>query len=139
MESNIVEILKSLADNNPQIRAKAVIELSKAGFSTPEPFINALNDPDADVRLAAATAIGNLGIKSAVQSLIACLQDVDEDVRVTTIWSLGKIRDNRAIPPIRAMLSDASPLPPTKCRGSIFCSGNMISQYSVLFNKAQPS
>lgn len=107
--SNIEEILEQLRHSDPAIRSKAVIELSRTDFWVPELFTTALYDIDAKVRLAAATAIGNLGIKSAIQSLIDTLQDTDNDVRETSLWAISKIGDHKAIQDIRNFLQDDLP------------------------------
>ena len=66
----------------------------------------ALKDKDAAVRRQAADALGRLGDKAAVESLIAALKDGDRGVRWSAARSLGTLGDKRAVEPLIAALKD---------------------------------
>jgi len=54
------------------------------------------NDGDAEVRAAAANALGRLNDSAAVESLMNALHDENENVRVMSAAALGLLRDERA-------------------------------------------
>lgn len=56
-----------------------------------------LEDPDEDVRVAAAEALGRLGDPIAVSALIEHLDDPCRTVRRYAIISLGRLADPRAV------------------------------------------
>jgi HEAT repeat protein len=55
------------------------------------PLIIALRDPVAEVRLAAAEALGKIGDTDAIQALNQAMQDTDSRVRVAAARALGEI------------------------------------------------
>ena len=61
---------------------------------------------DADVRCAAAKALGNMADKLAVDGLIVVLKDPDSKVRYTAADALGKIGDARAVDGLVVVLED---------------------------------
>jgi HEAT repeat protein len=65
-----------------------------------------LQDPDADVRANAASALGWIKDKSAVDALIEKLRDEDPVVRSIVAVSLGVINDTRAAKPLISALDD---------------------------------
>ncbi len=58
------------------------------------------------MRTDAAFALGRLGDKRAVDSLILALEDENEDVRSFAVFALGKIGDPRAVEPIIQILEE---------------------------------
>jgi len=69
-------------------------------------LVDALHFPDDhNVRFEAASALGDIGDSSCVESLVAALDDT-ERVKEVAIRSLGKIGDSRAIPPLLEALKD---------------------------------
>ena len=56
-----------------------------------KPLIAALQDPGAEVRLAAAEALGKIGNASTISMLNQALNDDDSRVRATAARSLGEI------------------------------------------------
>jgi len=70
------------------------------------PLIAALADNQAEVRMAAAEALGPLGDPRAVEPLTATLKDYAESVRQRSAIALGQIGDPRAAQPLVAVLVD---------------------------------
>ncbi|MHA2295907.1 MAG: HEAT repeat domain-containing protein [Candidatus Hodarchaeales archaeon] len=60
-------------------------------------IVTALEDGNSETRKAACWALGEIGDRDKVPSLIKMLIDPEEDVRVETAISLGKIGDTRGI------------------------------------------
>jgi HEAT repeat protein len=63
-----------------------------------------LNDPQVNYKV--AWALGEIGGKAAVQSLVELLHDKSPDVRVIAIESLGKLDAKDALPILRPLLDD---------------------------------
>ena len=55
------------------------------------PLLKALQDPVADVRLAAAEALGKVGDASVVPTLTQALQDSDSRVRAAAARAIGEV------------------------------------------------
>ncbi len=72
-------------------------------------LIERLKDTDAGVRKAAASSLGNLKSKRAVNPLIALLTDRNKDVRAAAVEALGDIEDPSAVSAIARAVSDESP------------------------------
>jgi HEAT repeat protein len=68
-----------------------------------------LADEDAQVRQAAAAALGSLKDAKAVDPLIARLTDDNPQVRWTAAEALGSLGDAKAVDPLIARLTDDSP------------------------------
>ena len=71
-------------------------------------LIARLKDEDADVRVAAAEALGKLEDARAVPGLLDVLRDREVKVRSAAAQSLGKFHDSRAIGGLTALLQDSS-------------------------------
>ncbi len=54
-------------------------------------LVDMLGDDEADVRAAAAKALGVIGDKKAIDSLKTALKDDEADVRAAAVEALGKI------------------------------------------------
>lgn len=81
----------------------AVEGLARVGATAIEPVIAALSTGDQGVRRAAAQALGRVGDKRAVESLIGALNDIPSEAA----WALGKIPDARAVEPLIAAMERA--------------------------------
>jgi HEAT repeat protein len=66
----------------------------------------ALSDPDAEVRSAAAVALGKMGFERSFLDLQRALRDPHPDVRDGAILALGMLRDEFAAERLRAILHD---------------------------------
>jgi HEAT repeat protein len=64
-----------------------------------------LHDEDSDVRIFAASLLGDIRDREAVSGLIRALDDPDVNVRVAAAEALGKIGDERAVCPLTATLN----------------------------------
>ena len=71
-----------------------------------ETFIDALRDPDANVRARAARALGQHQVHAAAPVLRTALGDEDAAVRRRAAWALGRIRDDAAVDGLLALLRD---------------------------------
>ena len=67
-----------------------------------------LRDPDLDVRVAAARALGRLCAEDCGASLVAALADPAWQVRALACWSLGHMRAGLGVVALPARLSDSA-------------------------------
>ncbi len=68
-------------------------------------LINALSDPDENIRVASAEALGKIRDPRAVDALLACLQRADQGwLDYAAAEALGEIGDERALGPLMAAL-----------------------------------
>jgi hypothetical protein len=73
-----------------------------------EPLVRELDNASANVRSAAAAALGALGIRTAVEPLIQVLRDdADSVVRTEAARALGALGDSQAVEPLIDALADA--------------------------------
>lgn len=81
----IADLTTMLASSSEKTRLQAVLSLARLHDKRAmKPLVTALQDPNAQVRAVAATALGKLGHKAAFPALkSAALDDVDETVRKT--------------------------------------------------------
>jgi HEAT repeat protein len=100
-------------DPGPRVRAEAVSALAFFGAPSVPVLTDGLGDPDAQVRLGAARALGQIGPAAveAVPALARKLRDPDSRVRFDAAVALGRIgpaaRD--AIGALGRALNDAAP------------------------------
>ena len=103
--------LEAFSSESPLTRAKAVRDISAMGedSSVALPCLVAmLEDPDVQVRAAAAESLGEIGVPDAVDPLVEVMEGRDEDwsVRARAARSLGKLGDAKAVDPLIASLND---------------------------------
>jgi hypothetical protein len=81
----ITELTAMLGSSSEKTRLSAVLSLARLGDKrSMKPLVTALQDPNAQVRAVAATALGKLGHRAALPALrSAAVDDVDETVRKT--------------------------------------------------------
>ena len=73
-----------------------------------EPLVRVLDNANANIRYAAAAALGALGVQTAVEPLIQVLRDdADNVVRTEAARVLGMLGDSRAVEPLIDVLADA--------------------------------
>jgi len=81
--------------------------LIKVGKAAVKPLLTALRDPDSYVRRwGAASVLGKIGDKRAVEALIKALRDPEYMVQYWAADALGEIGDRRAIEPLLKALRD---------------------------------
>jgi HEAT repeat protein len=66
----------------------------------------ALSDPDAEVRSAAALALGKMGFPRSLVDLTRAARDTSRDVREAAVLALGMVGDPFAVEPLREILLD---------------------------------
>jgi HEAT repeat protein len=97
-----------LKDKDHDIRKFAIDLLSEIQEGVdPSHIVPSLEDPNANVRAAAAKALGDLGWSGAVPQLIQRLHD-DEWVCFYALQSLGDLKAQEAAPAIASLLSSSS-------------------------------
>ncbi len=91
--------IEQLRKTSPNARIQAAAKLGDAGNlgfladSSLDPLANCLEDPDTDVRVYGAYALGRVGadLQRTVSLLIPLLVDPNEHVRYSAEWSLAEI------------------------------------------------
>ena len=98
-------------EEDPMIRAEIIRTLGEYPTGTSQAVLKAaLDDPEAEVRLAACQAWARRGGPQSVEVLSgALLGDVDTDVRLMAAWGLGQTRDPAAVPALGNALDDNNP------------------------------
>jgi HEAT repeat protein/beta-lactamase regulating signal transducer with metallopeptidase domain len=71
-------------------------------------LIQALKDPDVEVRRAAVSSLNNLQDPRAVPGLVNALKDGDPEVRAGAASALGSLQDRRAVPGLIAAMKDSN-------------------------------
>lgn len=97
-------LARSLRDEDKATREEAALALGILdGKSAIADLQTALADPEADVRGAAATALGKVGTAKDGRALIPLLTDDSYAVKVRALHALGSLRVQEAGPPLREM------------------------------------
>ena len=117
----------SVTDDNEDVRAAAVEGLDEIGseaveqllvkitgskvdegadWATAKKFANALGSEVPELRMAAASALGQLGEPSAVPKLVEALDDENPNVRVRAAAALSQLDHPKAVPALIEKLSD---------------------------------
>lgn len=97
---------EKLIDLDPGVRKSVVMDLIQYGEDAVDPLIALLMDPDPDVRVHAATALGWVGGADAVQPLLVALQDEGLQVRRYAARALCWVVDETAVDGLIAALND---------------------------------
>jgi CheY-like chemotaxis protein len=104
------ECLATLNDPDSQKRRIALVVWGwgehKGGWPI-EPVIQALDDTEGAVRLAAVEALKRLKKRRAVEPLIALLDDQELEVRLAAVQALGILGEKQAVGPLVDRLDDA--------------------------------
>jgi HEAT repeat protein len=97
-----------LKDKDDDVRKFAIDLLSEIQTEVdPSQIVPSLEDPNANVRAAAAKALGDLGYHDAVLQLVKCLSD-EEWVCFYALQSLGELKADEAISAIASLLESPS-------------------------------
>ena len=83
--------------HNPALLNSALQVLSASEVDTLAPLLELLNDPDPDLRMQAALALGDQSSDRAIDGLIKLLHDEDTNVRYHAIEALGKLKAASAV------------------------------------------
>lgn len=104
------EALRRLDHRDPKLRVEAVAALAAGGDDgAVEPLIRSLEqDGTAQVRAAAADALGRLGDRRAVPALLAAVRDAAPVTRQMAVRALGRLADPRAAEPLTDLLAAAA-------------------------------
>jgi HEAT repeat protein len=107
-ERAVPPLIQCLNDKETRVRWNAAYELANFNdMRAIKPLMKCLErDVKANVRKAAAWALGKLGDKNAVNSLIKSLDDKHWEVRSNAYEALARIGDARAIRPLLSKLKD---------------------------------
>jgi len=91
-------------------RRRTETAAASAGAAAGPALIAALRDGEAEVRTAAAWALGRLEVHDAVPALMTAMRDPSAWVRESAAAALGEIEDPRAVEPLAtALTGDADP------------------------------
>lgn len=92
---------KALRDNkDANLRNIAIEVFIRLGNRSLKTVLSLLKDPDEEIRVFAATILGNIKNPEAVPYLIEALNDTDSNVCVSSAEALGRIKDKRAVGPL---------------------------------------
>ncbi len=109
-ENKLKQLIKNLKYRNPfDPKNDPVVKLMETNNpAVVSLLIEALSDPEANIRQGAALILGHKEEHSAVKSLIDLLEDPDLYVRATAANSLKKLKDERAVGALIKCLNDVA-------------------------------
>ncbi len=102
---SLIDALSS-GDWNGQHLLRAQEVFKKIGFPAAPLLLDEINNPYEQVRNTAIAAIGEIGVKVAVEPLLALLNHESSSTRSKAIYALGCIGDERAIKPVIESIDD---------------------------------
>jgi len=94
MPKNIERLIKELDSDDDDKKKKAIIEISKLKDNTAvKPLLSTLKDPNDDIRMWSAEALGQIGDRSAyvLDALVDTLLDSSEVVREVAVKAMMKV------------------------------------------------
>ncbi len=100
------DVIKWLTRGRLSGLPRTYAEIAKLGKPVVPVLLSVLDHPDAKVRGAACSCLGEMAAREALGPLIARLSDVDAGVRGDAAWALGAIRDRAAVPALVKALDD---------------------------------
>ena len=101
------EFVSRLNDPNPKIATISAVCLAVLKDIRATPFLLKLTaSPDAQTRLHAVKALGELGDPSAIPTLRQTLKDSDINVRGWSIIGLGKLKDQSSVTDLNAIAAN---------------------------------
>jgi HEAT repeat protein len=108
-DDTVAALLRTLRSqhDNLSVLNSALQVLMMSHVDTVPPLIGLLSDPDTNLRIYAALALGQQNDRRAVPALIAALHDPDANVRYHAIEALGLLRAAEAVPELVAVLQTA--------------------------------
>ena len=95
----IAALISAVVENhhNPSLLNSALQVLTSSDVDTVSPLIELLKNPNADLRMQAALALGEQQDARATDALIQALNDEDTNVRYHAIEALGKLKAADAV------------------------------------------
>ncbi len=95
----IAALISSVVENhhNPSLLNSALQVLTSSDVDTVSPLIELLKNPNADLRMQAALALGEQQDARATDALIQALNDEDTNVRYHAVEALGKFKAAGAV------------------------------------------
>jgi HEAT repeat protein len=95
----ITALIHAVVENhqNPALLNSVLQVLASSDVDTVSPLLELLKNPDADLRMQAALALGDQGDTRAIAALAAALDDEDTNVRYHAIEALGKLKAASAV------------------------------------------
>lgn len=102
----ITKLIKTLKDENREIRWYVLDIIKKYGQYGTVYLINALNYKDNEFRFHIISILGEIKDKRAVTPLLSFLENDDTNIRYITADALGKIGDKKAVEPLIKALND---------------------------------
>jgi HEAT repeat protein len=101
-------VMEALEDEDPQVVVNAINAVTPAtGLAAVRRLGTLLkSSPHADVREAAANAMGKVGDRESVPALVAALDDSAENVRWFAVESLRKLGAKEAVPALQEVLKE---------------------------------
>ena len=107
----LAEVLRAPQDVSVSALEAVIEALGKIGKAPKDldGMLAALKNKRREVRSETARALGHLGDRRAVPSLVEALHDPDPVVRRHASRAVGEIGDASALPPLRQLLRDESP------------------------------
>lgn len=92
-------------NENANLRTAAMEAFPRYGKEAVPYLLQLLHDYDEEIRMFAASLLGDIKAPSSVEFLIEALDDPDENVQHAAAESLGKIKDTRAVKPLISCLN----------------------------------
>nr|MDO8110583.1 HEAT repeat domain-containing protein [Candidatus Sigynarchaeota archaeon] len=100
--------------SNPEILKEVIAAIGKVKYKpAAKKIVKYLDHDEESVRLATATALGEIGDPSAIDALFTAANDVSSEVAGNAIISIGKIGDKSCLERLFAMLEQDPKLPAT--------------------------
>ena len=95
----ITALLNSVVENhhNPSLLNSALQVLASTDVDTVSPLVELLKNPDADLRMQAALALGEQRDARSTDALIEAMSDEDTNVRYHALEALGKLKSADAV------------------------------------------
>jgi HEAT repeat protein/beta-lactamase regulating signal transducer with metallopeptidase domain len=92
-----------------QERAQEATAKGEINGRAVDALIEALKDPDSDVRETAMAALAHKRDPRMFDAFVLALRDTNPDIREQAVFGLGQLRDKRAIAPLTLALKDEKP------------------------------
>jgi HEAT repeat protein len=101
-QTPVAELIRRLRHEHrdPNLLNSVLALLASGAWDALDALIDLTRDPDAEVRMYAALAMGDLKDRRAIPALLALLQDPDTNARYHAIEALAKLRVSEAAAPL---------------------------------------